>query len=272
MKEVQVAVPTAFHADESLHCEATVQHMMHLYDQGIRSILVCGTTGEQHSLRLEEKKTLLDYINQYPFPDDMEIIFGVSSTRQLHAVELASDIAESTKVSGILLGFPPYIIPTQADVMQYCHAIIDAARGTSILLYNNPMRTGFDVQVETVLKILQHPNVVGIKEAGDPNKVQVLLERIDRDVLVFYGGDANIPEAVNKGYNALSSIAANIYPQEIQAYFHQLKNKMEIDKDVQAKINELYSKPLLPYIKKLISENEQIDFGRCRLPLGADMA
>lgn len=270
MNDFQIAVPTSFHADESLNYQATMQHMMHLYEQGTRSVLVCGSTGEQHSLRLEEKKKLLEHIDQYDFPDDLEIIFGVSSTRQLDAVELSKEIAENTKISAIMLGFPPYLMLSQEDALQYCNVVIHAALDKSVILYNNPRRTGFDLQVETMIKILKNPAVVGVKEAGDMDKVHQLWAQMDRNILIFYGGDDDLVQAVVKGYNALSSIVGNVYPKEIAAYFGQIKEKPYINREVQNKIDELYTKPLLPYIKKLISQKENVVFGKCRLPLGAD--
>lgn len=269
MKDFHIAVPTSFHPDEKLNSETTVQHIIYLYHQGVRSVMICGSTGEQHSLSLEEKLELLEYIENYDLPDDLEIIFGVSSTRQVFTVELAMAVARSARVSAILLGFPPYIMPSQTDVLHYCYAVMQAAGNKSIILYNNPRRTGFDVSVDTMLKLLENPQIIGVKEAGEMNKVEKVLHQVQREVLIFYGGESELELAVTKGYNALSSIAGNLYPNEISQYFYQLKNQIEISSDTKLAIEELYRQPLLPYIKHKISQKEKIAFGTCRLPLGS---
>ena len=83
VNEYHIAVPTAFYDNEDLNTEATLQHIRNLYDQGVKSVMVSGTTGEQHSLTLAEKLKLLKSIDTATFlPDDLEIIFGVDSIRQ----------------------------------------------------------------------------------------------------------------------------------------------------------------------------------------------
>lgn len=271
MNHFQVAVPTSFNVNETLNTSLTMQHVMRLYENGVRSVLVCGTTGEQHSLTLEEKCTLLDYINHYELPDDLELAFGVAATRQFEAVELTRKISENTNVSAILLGFPPYILPSQKDVLHYCTAIMEHAGEKLIILYNNPGRTGFDLSADSAIKLFENINVIGVKDPGDRDKIRQILSQIEREVLIFYGGDEDIPSAVKAGYNALSSIAGNIYPKETEKFFMQLRKGLPADEIIQGKINQLYNKPLLPYIKHLISVKEDIDFGKCRLPLGAGL-
>ena len=60
VNDYHIAVPTAFYDNEDLNTEATLQHIRNLYDQGVKSVMVCGTTGEQHSLSLAEKLQLLE--------------------------------------------------------------------------------------------------------------------------------------------------------------------------------------------------------------------
>lgn len=85
--DFHIAVPTAFYENEDLNTEATLQHIMHLYDQGVKSVMICGTTGEQHSLSLAEKLQLLKSLDaESSLPDDLELLFGVASIRQKKSV------------------------------------------------------------------------------------------------------------------------------------------------------------------------------------------
>jgi len=210
MDNFHIAIPTSFNIDETLNCEFTVQHAMNLYNKGVRSVLICGSTGEQHSLNINEKILLLNYIENYPIPNDFHIIFGVSGITKDAVKTLTKEVAENTKISTLLVGFPPYIIPSQADAILYCKKINDYAGDKPLIIYNNPKRTGFDLQFDSYLKLFQYENVIGIKEAGQMEHIKKLIKCVERDILVFYGGDYDIELAVNKGYNALSSIAGNI--------------------------------------------------------------
>ncbi|HEX5350568.1 MAG TPA: dihydrodipicolinate synthase family protein, partial [Trichococcus sp.] len=145
VNDFHIAVPTAFYENEDLNTEASLEHVMHLYEQGVKSVLICGSTGEQHSLSLPEKLQLLESIDEASFlPDDLEILFGVASIRQKEALQLAEKVNASPKITGVLLGFPPYILPSQKEARLYVEAIAKVI-DKPIILYNNPRRTGFNL-------------------------------------------------------------------------------------------------------------------------------
>jgi len=74
---IHIAVPTAFFEDEALNIQGTISHIKNLYEQGVKSVLVSGTTGEQHSLNLQEKIELLNGLElEEELITNMEIIFG----------------------------------------------------------------------------------------------------------------------------------------------------------------------------------------------------
>jgi 4-hydroxy-tetrahydrodipicolinate synthase len=76
VNDFHIAVPTAFYDNEDLNTDATLHHVMHLYDRSVKSVMICGSTGEQHSLSLPEKLQLLESIDEASFlPDDLEILF-----------------------------------------------------------------------------------------------------------------------------------------------------------------------------------------------------
>lgn len=105
-ENVHIAVPTAFFEDESINVQGTIIHIKDLYKQGVKSVLVSGTTGEQHSLNLQEKIEIINGLElEEELISNMEIIFGVASIRQKEAEELAEKIRHS-KISGVMLGYP----------------------------------------------------------------------------------------------------------------------------------------------------------------------
>ncbi|OAH57650.1 dihydrodipicolinate synthase family protein [Domibacillus aminovorans] len=266
-----IAVPTAFFEDESVNIRGTIDHIRDLYKQGVKSVLVSGSTGEQHSLNLKEKIGIINsLVLEEELINDMEILFGVSSIRQKEAEELAKKI-RTTKISGILLGYPPYVLPTQEEALVYTKTIINLSNKPTIL-YNNPKRTGFNLSVNSIIQLSKIELVVGLKEAGNKEKVGLLKNDINRSNFHFYaGGEVELEEKVLQGFDRLSSIAGNISPMEISQWFNKMLTKKNITQQERVKIEtiiqQVYQGPPLVNLKKSINQ-KGIPMGICRSPIG----
>ena len=271
VNEYHIAVPTAFYDNEDLNTEATLQHIRNLYDQGVKSVMVCGTTGEQHSLTLAEKLQLLKSIDAATFlPDDLEIIFGVASIRQKEALQLAEKVNASAKINGVLLGFSPYILPSQKEARLYVEAIAKVIE-KPIILYNNPRRTGFNLELDTFAELIKVPNIIGIKDAGDSARIPELLSAAGKKIYVYSGGEIDLDKKIVLGANRLSSMAGNLYPSEVEAYFTDLlRGRADKTKNagIEEKIHNVFADNPIIYIKNEITKHTQIDMGIARSPLG----
>ena len=271
VNEYHIAVPTAFYDNEDLNTEATLQHIRNLYDQGVKSVMVCGTTGEQHSLTLAEKLQLLKSIDAATFlPDDLEIIFGVASIRQKEALQLAEKVNASAKINGVLLGFSPYILPSQKEARLYVEAIAKVIE-KPIILYNNPRRTGFNPELDTFAELIRLPNIIGIKDAGDSVRIPELISVADKKIYVYAGGEIDLDKKIALGANRLSSMAGNLYPSEVEAYFTDLlRGRADKTKNagIEEKIHNVFSDNPIIYIKNEITKHMQIDMGIAHSPLG----
>ena len=271
VNEYHIAVPTAFYDNEDLNTEATLQHIRNLYDQGVKSVMVCGTTGEQHSLTLAEKLQLLKSIDAATFlPDDLEIIFGVASIRQKEALQLAEKVNASAKINGVLLGFSPYILPSQKEARLYVEAIAKVIE-KPIILYNNPRRTGFNPELATFAELIRLPNIIGIKDAGDSARIPELISVADKKIYVYAGGEIDLDKKIALGANRLSSMAGNLYPSEVEAYFTDLlRGRADKTKNagIEEKIHNVFADNPIIYIKNEITKHMQIDMGIARSPLG----
>ncbi|RFU64101.1 dihydrodipicolinate synthase family protein [Peribacillus glennii] len=270
---VHIAVPTAFFNDESLNIQGTISHIRELYKQGVKSVLVSGSIGEQHSLYLREKIEIINALEQEEdLISNMEIIFGVASVRQKEAEELAEKIRH-TKISGILLGYPPYVIPTQEEAIVYSKRIIQLCNKPTIL-YNNPKRTGFDLSEKSIIQLSEIDLVIGIKDAGNKEKVGRIKNATHRDELYFYaGGEVNLEEkVVLQGYNRLSSIAGNVSPIEISQWFQKMLIKQNVSEQESEKIenimDQVYLGNPIVNLKKIIN-HKGIPIGICRSPIGS---
>lgn len=270
-EKVHIAVPTAFYEDESLNVQGTISHIRDLYKQGVKSVLVSGTTGEQHSLKLQEKIEIINGLEQEEeLISNMEIIFGVASIRQKEAEELAKRVRH-TELSGIMLGYPPYVIPTQEEAFIYTNRIIQLSNKPTIL-YNNPKRTGFDLSEENIIQLSKIDLLVGIKDAGNKEKIERIKKDIDRnDFYFFAGGEVNLEEKVLHGYDRLSSIAGNLNPTEVSQWFQKMLRKQKVSSQesevIENIMEQVYQGNAIVNLKKDIS-NKGIPIGICRSPIG----
>lgn len=276
LEPFHVAVPTAFHQDESLNVEDTLRHIISLYEQGVNSVLVCGTTGEQHSLTFQEKEQLMHAINmETELTQKMEIIFGISSTRQQEAEALAT-MVHTTSIAGIMIGYPPYIQPSQREAIGYTKAITLLADKPAIL-YNNPPRTGFDLSTESVHELFHaHQNIIGLKEAGakDRHTIQSL-KASSPELLLYAGGEQKLATKVEMGFDRLSSIAGNLAPTEVLHWFQTLQ-RSNFDRLGQEWLPESITKVLenvynegaaIQNLKEELNRKGQV-MGSCRRPIG----
>ncbi len=131
--------------------------------QQAAAIIPCGTTGESPTLSYEEHARVIE-LTVRQVAGRVPVIAGTGSNNTREAIEMTSH-AEGLGVDGTLQVSPYYNRPTQEGIFQHFKAI---AENTSlpIILYNIPMRTGRNVEPETVLRLAEIPNIVGIKEAS----------------------------------------------------------------------------------------------------------
>lgn len=271
---LHVAVPTAFDAHEQLDQQATINHILRLQEEGIRSFLICGSTGEQHSLTVTEKISLIDALAaESRFSEEVELLFGVAAIRYQEAQRLAAHIARSS-ISGIVLGFPPYLCPTQTEAIAYAKGLIQAAN-KPVILYNNPRRTGFDLSVESLYTLAKDPRVIGLKEAGDVQRIAAITSTLSADFRFYAGGEQELIQKVQLGFNGLSSMAGNLCPQEITQFWQVLTHSKDLNTDDPAWLrittaaagDPTKTISYLPWLKAQLTAKYS-SFGACRNPLG----
>lgn len=264
MKNFNIAIPTPFHDDESLYLEGFEPVVTYLTDNGIDSLLVSGTTGEQNSMRIEERIQIIDYFNQRKFKN-VELMFGVSATTTKDAIKLIQKLEESV-FDSILIQFPPYIQPTQGQAISYINELLQHTT-KNIALYNNPLRTGFDLSAESFNTLMnqKHSNLVGLKEANDVKRHHNT--NLPDNFITFAAGDVGLIEKILNGCNGLSSMVGNIYPQEIKQIFNDLLQKKPIDVwKLNQLVNEATNGQLIMNIKNHYN-SLGIKVGNCRSPM-----
>jgi 4-hydroxy-tetrahydrodipicolinate synthase len=265
MKRMHVAVPTPFYPDEQLHVEGFAPILAHLTAHGIDAMLICGSTGEQHSLTIEERIRIIAYFNEQQFPN-VELLFGVAAVRTADAVRLVQAVEDSV-FSGLLIGFPPYILPTKQQAVRYVEALLEHT-SKPVVLYNNPPRTGFDLHPDALHELVtRHPQqIVGIKDVSDIRRHQQ--SAFPASFLWFAAGDKELAARISHGCNALSSITANVYPAETRQAFADLLAQYPVDLvELERRVQETYQGQPVVQVKKHYHKLGMID-AVCRAPLG----
>lgn len=182
-------------------------------DKGTHAIVAVGTTGESATLSVQEHlaviKKVVDQVN-----GRIPVIAGTGANSTSEAVELTQQ-AKTAGADACLSVTPYYNKPTQEGLFLH-HEYIAKKVALPQLLYNVPGRTGVDMLPETVERLAQLDNIIGIKEAtGDISRAVRLIENTSDDFLILSGDDETAVELMLAGGNGDISVSANVAPSEI---------------------------------------------------------
>jgi 4-hydroxy-tetrahydrodipicolinate synthase len=182
-------------------------------DSGIHFLAPCGTTGENptltHSERLRIIEILVDEVK-----GQVPILAGAGGYDTKEVIHLAADF-EKRGVSGLLSVTPYYNKPTQEGLYQHYRAIAESTP-LPIVVYNVPGRTGVNVEVATLARLAELPNIVGVKEAsGNMTQMCEVARAVPADFIVLSGDDALTLPLMAVGGHGIISVASNEIPTEM---------------------------------------------------------
>jgi len=179
--------------------------------EGTDGIVVVGTTGESPTVNFDEHKELIRIAVEHA-AGRIPVIAGTGANSTAEAIEL-SESAKKTGATASLSVVPYYNKPTQEGLYRHFRAIAEAVEIPQIV-YNVPGRTVADIGNDTVLRLAQVPNIVGIKDAtGNIERGSDLLRRVRRDFAVYSGDDASALALIMLGGHGTISVTANVAPR-----------------------------------------------------------
>jgi len=206
-----VAIVTPMHEDGSLDLVAFRALIDFHIEQGTDAIVVVGTTGEAPTVNLEEHELLISTAVKHA-AKRIPIIAGTGANSTREAIELAA-YSKRAGADASLTVVPYYNRPTQEGMYLHFKAIAEAVDMPHIL-YNVPGRTVADMNNDTVLRLAQIPNIVGIKDAtGNIERGTDLLQRVPGDFAVYSGDDASTLALMLLGAQGTISVTANVAPK-----------------------------------------------------------
>ena len=180
----------------------------HHIENGTNGIVPAGTTGESPTLNHLEHKKVIE-ISVRESAGKVPIIAGTGSNSTAEAVEM-SQHAEKAGVNGLLIVTPYYNKPTQEGLFQHYKKINDSVN-LPIIIYNIPSRSVIDMSVETMTRLFELKNIVGVKDAtGDLNRVDSQLKAMGNEFIQFTGEDDNAFEFNKRGGVGCISVTANV--------------------------------------------------------------
>ena len=220
--KVLTAMVTPFNENLEVDYQKTQELVVRLIESGSDGVVVCGTTGESPTLSKKEKLALFRVVVE-AIGGKGTVIAGTGSYNTAESVELTKE-AEKTGVDGLLLVAPYYNKPSQEGLYRHFKEI---AGSTSLptIIYNIPGRTGVNISVDTMVRLAEIENVVGVKESsGNLSQVSEIYERTPSNFLIYSGDDAFTLPILSVGGVGIISVAGHIAGRKINemitAYEH----------------------------------------------------
>ena len=184
-------------------------------EQGVSGLVPCGTTGEAATLTGEERSAVIRRVVEVA-RGRVPVVAGAGANSTSGTVALCRAALEAG-ADGLLLVSPYYNKPTQAGLLAHFRTVL-AEVDAPILLYDIPGRTGVSLAPETVLRLADHPRIVGIKEAsGSVERAARLVARLEGRAAVLAGDDALYLPFLSVGGGGIVSATASVAPAEMVA-------------------------------------------------------
>jgi 4-hydroxy-tetrahydrodipicolinate synthase len=177
---------------------------------GSHGLVPVGTTGESPTLSHDEHRRVISICIDEA-RGRVPVIAGAGSNNTAEAIELARH-AETTGADAVLVVTPYYNRPTQEGMYHHFKAVNDAV-GLPIIIYNIPPRSGVDMSIDTMKRLYELKNIVGVKDAtGDVGRVSKQRHALGADFIQLSGEDMNALAAMALGGHGCISVTANVQP------------------------------------------------------------
>jgi 4-hydroxy-tetrahydrodipicolinate synthase len=179
--------------------------------EGTDGIVAVGTSGESPTVDFDEHKELI-HVAVAHAAGRVPVIAGTGANSTAEAIEL-TESAKRAGAAACLSVVPYYNRPTQEGLYRHYRQIAEAV-DIPILLYNVPGRTVADLANDTVLRLAQLPNIVGLKDAtANIERGSDLLKRAPKGFAVYSGDDATCLALILLGARGVISVTANVAPR-----------------------------------------------------------
>ena len=247
-KGSNVALITPFKNNE-LDVDTYIKLIHFHIENGTHGLVPAGTTGESPTLSHDEHQKVIELCIKES-NGKIPVIAGTGSNSTKEAISLTKH-AEKVGADGALVVTPYYNKPTQEGLYQHYKAINDNC-GIPIIIYNIPSRSVIDMTVDTMARLFELKNIVGVKDAtGNLERATLQKEKMGNEFILLTGEDGNVFEFNKRGGVGCISVTANIAPKLCSDFQNFFKSKNSNEIKEAERINSL----LQPVHKALFIES-----------------
>jgi 4-hydroxy-tetrahydrodipicolinate synthase len=209
------AITTQFHGDCSLNIESTARHLEAMIQAGIHGVVLLGTVGENTALEYQEKLTVVKEMLAVA-RGRIPVLTGVAEYTTALGCRYARDV-EKLGIDGLMV-LPGMVYKSdERETITHFRAIAKST-GLPIMIYNNPVSYGVDVQPEAFKQLADVPNIVAIKESSENvRRVTDLVNVVGDRFILFAGVDDLVLESMLLGVQGWVSGLVNAFPNENRA-------------------------------------------------------
>lgn len=263
------ALVTPFNNDGSINFDALPKLIEHLLAHHTEGLLLAGTTAESPTLTHNEELQLFKRVQEI-VAGRVPLIAGVGTNDTRDSVDFAKEVAEFGGFAAGLAIAPYYNKPSQEGLFHHFTAIADAS-DLPIIIYNIPGRVVVEVAPDTLIRLAQHPNIIGVKECTSLDNMAYLIENKPEDFLIFTGEDGEAFHAMNLGADGVISVASHTNGDELFEMISAIKASdikaaAQIQRRFLPKVNALFS-VASPAPVKAVLNYQGFNVGPLRLPL-----
>ncbi|MFY0606843.1 MAG: 4-hydroxy-tetrahydrodipicolinate synthase [Cyclobacteriaceae bacterium] len=216
-----VALITPFKEDYSIDFESLKKVLSHVSDD-VDYLVILGTTGEAPTLSAEEKNQITEFVIEHNIKK-LPLVYGLGGNSTQWVLDQI-DIIKDYPIDAILSLSPYYNKPSQEGIIKHYTTIADASP-FPIILYNVPARTSSNITADTTLKLSNHPNIIGTKEAsGNLMQCMEILKNVPEEFLLISGDDALTLPMMSFGCAGAISVIANLQPKDFSEMVRKAAN------------------------------------------------
>lgn len=268
--KVLTAMVTPFSQDGEVDYGVAEALANHLISQGSDGLIICGTTGESPTLTWEEEYQLFKCIQQ-AVAGRAQVLAGTGSNSTQEAIS-ATRKAYQLGLNGALQVVPYYNKPPQEGLFQHFRQIAEAVPDFPLMLYNIPGRTGCNLEVETIVRLADIPNIVAIKEAsGSLDQASQIRSQTASEFAIYSGDDSLTLPMLSIGGSGVVSVASHLVGDQIQAMIKAYESgQPHLATEIHLKLLPLFKALFLttnPIPVKLALALQGWTVGAVRLPL-----
>lgn len=266
---IATAMVTPFQIDGSINYTVTELLIEHLLSTGTDSLVVCGTTGESPTLRMEEKLKFIKFIVE-KVNKRVPVIAGTGSNSTAASIDLSIK-AEALGVDGLMIVTPYYNKPNQRGLIAHYEAIANETI-LPIIIYNIPSRSVINMELDTLVALSEIPSIKFLKDAsGNLDQMTRIMAKTKGNLEVYSGDDSLTLPLLAIGGTGVISVASHIVGNDMKKMMEAFQNgnhteAARIHQSLLPLIQALFKHPN-PIVVKYALSKIGLEVGSLRLPL-----